>query len=321
MTETNTRIYLTAVLTACVLWTSGWPQKPARAQTAGHDPSGHHHAVPAPPAPGPAAARQPGPHGGQLAASNSLLLEVVYRPRETRVYLYDSRRRPVAARGVTCGAAMQVRGNEKVYRYRLRNVAPATAADRQDYLSLALDLSRIRDGNMKVTFELANLPDREQPQVTFTQTFAISKSPLQIAVVRLTDADRAGIARQAVCPVMGTKLGEHGTPLKVLVGSHTLYLCCKGCLPRVQKNPEAYLPKTAAVARITSAKATAADQAAIRAQVVCPVMGTKLGDHGTPLKVTIDGRALYLCCKGCLARVQRDPAKYLAKVSQPRSGQ
>jgi YHS domain-containing protein len=35
---------------------------------------------------------------------------------------------------------------------------------------------------------------------------------------------------------------------------------------------------------------------------------------GTPLKVTVDGRDVFICCDGCRKSLEDDPAKYLAKL-------
>ncbi|GAC1337651.1 MAG: hypothetical protein NVSMB14_04790 [Isosphaeraceae bacterium] len=58
----------------------------------------------------------------------------------------------------------------------------------------------------------------------------------------------------------------------------------------------------------TSSKA---DAPAIAAQKTCPVSHEPLGSMGAPLKVSRDGKALFLCCKGCLKQVQANPDKYL----------
>jgi hypothetical protein len=56
-------------------------------------------------------------------------------------------------------------------------------------------------------------------------------------------------------------------------------------------------------------KATGEVKAAdVKAQTECPVMGGKINkaiyaDH--------DGKRIYLCCKGCIGAVQKDPAKYI----------
>ncbi len=308
------------------MWAVGWTELPARAQHTGHDHAvdqqAQHPGQQHPAGATPAAAAREALHGGQITKTDTYCVEVVYRPKETRVYLYDRSVRALAARGVQGQVAMKVQGVEKIFRYPLKYVAPAAGSKDQDYLSLKVDLSRVRDGSMAVTFELANLPHPRQPQATFTQKFAISK--LKVTVAALTRADQSGIARQKVCPVMGTKLGGHGTPVKVLIGQRPVYLCCKGCLERVQKDPEQYLhkvyPALAAGNRIMVTTATSADQAAIRAQRLCAVTGSPLGGMGTPVKVTVGGKSLFICCKGCLAKVQADPQPYLRKAAQLSAG-
>jgi YHS domain-containing protein len=84
---------------------------------------------------------------------------------------------------------------------------------------------------------------RHQPQTTFTQTFALSKAKPQVATAAINERDRAGIARQQVCPVTGAKLGSMGAPTKVMVGSQTLYLCCAACLDTLKEDPEQYQAK------------------------------------------------------------------------------
>ncbi len=44
------------------------------------------------------------------------------------------------------------------------------------------------------------------------------------------------------------------------------------------------------------------DQLRIAVQQICPVSGQKLGDHGTPIKVTVGEKkeVIFLCCQGCL---------------------
>jgi len=50
------------------------------------------------------------------------------------------------------------------------------------------------------------------------------------------------------------------------------------------------------------------DDVKVKAQETCPVMGGKIiktqyVDH--------DGKRIYVCCKGCIAPIQKDPAKYI----------
>ncbi len=66
--------------------------------------------------------------------------------------------------------------------------------------------------------------------------------------------------------------------------------------------------------QIVVSEATAADDTAIRAQGVCPVMNQPLGSHGRPTKIVINGRSLFVCCAGCIDKVKANPDVYLAQV-------
>jgi len=265
-------------------------------------------------------------HGGQMAVVGPHRFEVVFLPKETRVYVHGTDHQPISARTIRGQLSMKVRGNDKVFRFPLKHVAPRPGAPGQDYLAAAVDVSRIRDGQMTVTFDLENLPNPHRPQATFSQVFVLSIPPVTVAP--LEESDRPRIAEQEVCVVSGGRLGSMGTSVKVLIGDQPVYLCCRGCLGRVEENPRLYLEKiassgsrpaaTASAERITVTTAAAADQAAIHGQGTCPVMGTPLGKHGTPIKVALGDQTLFLCCKGCLAKVEKDPRRYLPKAAELR---
>lgn len=46
----------------------------------------------------------------------------------------------------------------------------------------------------------------------------------------------------------------------------------------------------------------------------CLVSGEKLGEMGEPLVIDHQGRQIKFCCKSCLPKFEKDPAKYLAKL-------
>ena len=121
----------------------------------------------------------------------------------------------------------------------------------------------------------------------------------------------AAIARQKICPVSGKPLGSMGDPVAVDVNGQRVFVCCGGCVSAVKSDPAKY---AAGRPQITVATSTAADAAAIARQKVCPVMDEPLGGMGTPIKVTVGDKPIYLCCKGCIKKVQAEPAKYLAMV-------
>ncbi len=59
---------------------------------------------------------------------------------------------------------------------------------------------------------------------------------------------------------------------------------------------------------------SAEDQTLADRQKVCPVGGEALGSMGTPVKVMLGDRAVFLCCEGCRSAVKGNPEKYLAKL-------
>lgn len=292
---------------------------------------GGHAAHPGHTAPGPARPALParGPHGGQLAAlPPQYLFEAVYEPRQIRLYLYGPSREPLSLRGVQGEALMRLRDQDAEYRFPLTYRAPR-GGRQQDYLVAAADFTRVRDGEMSVTFVLQRLPNPQRPVANFTQTFALSHPRTEVVAALLEESDQEGLARQKVCPVTGNRLGSHGTPVKLLVGGQPLYLCCRACIEEVQKNPDRYAPSpqaageaahaespaqrpVAAQLRLIATQASAADREAIHIQGVCPVLGTRLGDHGNPVKITRGDQSIFVCCRACVRRVEENPLRYFA---------
>jgi hypothetical protein len=64
------------------------------------------------------------------------------------------------------------------------------------------------------------------------------------------------------------------------------------------------------------AKLSEADQALAAKQKTCPVTGATLGSMGTPVKITVKGRDVLLCCQGCEPEIKKGPDKYLAKLPE-----
>jgi YHS domain-containing protein len=49
-------------------------------------------------------------------------------------------------------------------------------------------------------------------------------------------------------------------------------------------------------------------------QKICPITEARLGSMGKPYKMDVNGRPLFLCCKGCEGKVKADPAAALKKL-------
>lgn len=90
--------------------------------------------------------------------------------------------------------------------------------------------------------------------------------------------------------------GDHGHV-------HGEYSCCPHCR-------ESESPTLAA----SLANLAPTDQAAAKAQKTCPVSGEPLGSMGTPVKMHVGGKTVFICCEGCRDAVASNPAAYLNKL-------
>lgn len=59
-----------------------------------------------------------------------------------------------------------------------------------------------------------------------------------------------------------------------------------------------------------------AEQKVALEQEICPVSDKKLGSMGKPIKVTVNGKQVYLCCAGCEDMIKENPDKYLGKLKE-----
>jgi hypothetical protein len=56
-------------------------------------------------------------------------------------------------------------------------------------------------------------------------------------------------------------------------------------------------------------------------QDICPVTDEPLGSMGVPVKVIVEGKAVFLCCKGCERELRANAKKYLARLAQKQASQ
>ncbi|MAR12669.1 MAG: metal transporter [Blastopirellula sp.] len=143
------------------------------------------------------------------------------------------------------------------------------------------------------------------------------------ALSKLSSEDRALAESQRICPVTKSPLGSMGSPPKVAVNGRAVFICCKGCEARLLKDPETYLanlpgdkshatdPKIIAA----FAKLSLTDRAIAERQRICLVTDFALGSMGTPRKVDVNGKTVFICCEGCRESLLEEPDKYLAKLA------
>lgn len=246
-----------------------------------------------------------GPHGGSLQKVGSLQLEALIDHGGLRLFVYDAKGQPVDVSNARGLATLRIAGDAKRYRYDL--FADTDANKTAKSLGIAVDLSRIAGRQVEIDFQLVGVPEAGRAPLRFRHAAMVPMAKQQLAA--------AAIAEQKVCPVSGEPLGSMGEPIAVEVGGKTVYVCCKGCIDAVKANPAKYV---AGRQPLKVTPATKTDAAAIALQKVCPVMDEPLGSMGTPLKVTGLGRDVYLCCKGCLKFLEKEPEKYLAKLPPQR---
>jgi len=238
-----------------------------------------------------------GPQGGSVKRVAGHDLETIVSIEGLRLLAYDQAGQPVSLRQARGVVLLRVEGNAKRYRYDL-------LPDGKTGLVAAVNLSAVAGRQLEIEVRLAGFPGSEDQVLTFHEVATVPASLQQ----RIAEA----VARQKICPVSGKPLGSMGDPVAVMLNGQPLYLCCAGCKNAVKAEPKKYSQGRPA---ITVAAATQADAAAIARQGVCPVMDEKLGGMGTPVKVTIGDKPLFLCCKGCIKKVKAEPARYLAMVS------
>lgn len=137
---------------------------------------------------------------------------------------------------------------------------------------------------------------------------------------KLSPADQKQATAQRFCPMMPySRLGADGAPLKVMVGGKSVFVCCKGCVKGATKDAKATLAKTDKLTKASAvlAKLKAKDREAAEAQKFCAIAGGSfLGAMGAPIKLDLNGKPAFVCCKGCTAKAQANPAATLAQVEK-----
>ena len=107
---------------------------------------------------------------------------------------------------------------------------------------------------------------------------------------------------QSACPVMGGKINRN---VYADFEGKRVYFCCKGCIPEFNKEPAKYMKKLEVMGQ------SAETLPALKPQTTCPVMG---GAIDKKLYVNYKGKRIYVCCGDCLAKVKKNPEKYLKKL-------
>lgn len=132
---------------------------------------------------------------------------------------------------------------------------------------------------------------------------------LLFPAVNPTPVDDAATIREQVasypldtCVITGEKLDDSAK--SVLVEGTLVRVCCGKCAKSVKASPADAIAKVKA--------AVIAEQLRSYPLDTCVVSGEPLGDK--PANMVIGTRLVRTCCKNCVKLVNKDAAKYLAKV-------
>ncbi len=195
-------------------------------------------------------------HGGTLEKTQHHQFEVVFTEHGLNVYPFTIDGKPLDASKLTGTATFYHPNSPDPWFNRPLQPAPATPGQASPALGVRVGLSKVPITGAKVTFQIKDLAESTEPDVSFTVPFtlaqapppAVRPAPAAITYARATRADQAAISAQRVCKVSGGSLGSMGTPIKVTRGERSVFLCCQSCLRAVTADPDRYFGKPTAPA-------------------------------------------------------------------------
>ena len=151
---------------------------------------------------------------------------------------------------------------------------------------------------------------------------AMKKAELKISqtLKSLSPEDQKLVAAQRFCPMMTySRLGAMGAPIKLTIAGKPVFVCCDSCKVDAVKGAEVTIKTTQKLIESTAvlAKLPMNERMAIESQKYCAVIGGSfLGSMGAPIKLTLEGKPVYLCCSGCTKKAQANPSATIAKVDE-----
>lgn len=241
------------------------------------------------------AAPSVGPHGGTLRHVSGMQLETIVTQGGIQLYVRDTAERSVTVTKTRGVVSLHIPGNAKKYRYEL-------LPDGKGRLTAPVNLAKIAGRQIELDVQLVGLAVAKG-RVAFETVTSVPPSAEQLTA--------AAIARQKTCPVSKKPLGSMGQPVAIDNDGQRVFVCCSGCVGAFKADPAKYAMTRL---RISVSSATSADADLVKRQATCPVLDEPLGSMGQPIKVMVGDKPVFLCCKGCVKKVETEPAKYLAMV-------
>jgi len=121
------------------------------------------------------------------------------------------------------------------------------------------------------------------------------------------------------CIVSDEKLGEHGKAVVFVHDGQEIKLCCLDCRKDFDAKPAKFLaklPKADTAPKTDAKPADTAKDAPVKAYPlkVCIVSDNDLDSMGEQASFVHQGQTIKVCCKPCIAKFEKNPAKYLKKL-------
>lgn len=181
-------------------------------------------------------------HGGTVSSTDAYQFEVVFERSGVKVYALTKDGKPVDTSGLSGTATFYHPNSPKPWFSRDLVPGRAAAGQRPGSLELTIGLGAVPETGAKAEFKITGLADSAEfaTPVRFTAP-PRPVVPPTLAFVVATKADARAIAAQRVCKVSGESLGSMGTPIKATRGASSTFLCCRGCMSKVQADPDRFL--------------------------------------------------------------------------------
>jgi hypothetical protein len=167
-----------------------------------------------------------------------------------------------------------------------------------------------------------SMPGMRMPETTMSQADKQKEAAIQANLAKLAPEDRKAAEAQKFCAIQTkNRLGSMGTPVKITVKGQPVFLCCSMCVSKAQASPDKTLASVADLKQETTIqvnldKLKPEDRKLAAAQKFCAVeTKNRLGSMGTPVRITIKDKPVFLCCDDCVAKAQASPEKTLAAVA------
>jgi hypothetical protein len=185
-------------------------------------------------------------HGGVVSSAAVYRFEVLFERGGLKVYPLTKDGKPLDTSRLAGTATFYHPNSPNPWFSRELGRGPASADTRPTSLDLAIGLGTVPETGAKVAFKITGLPDQAEPAAEFTTPVRFAAPlrpaiPPALAFFVATKADEQAIAAQRVCKVSGEPLGSMGVPVKVTRGASSTFLCCRGCVSKVQADPDRFL--------------------------------------------------------------------------------